>query len=351
MHTDRDFLATIDTRPDDRAFRLIYADWLDEQSDPRGELIRVEEEMRQLPVYSDPFWALKPRRNELRSQADAHWLACMRYGTECEPVFRHGIPDGWRERWRLIREFTERWYRKPMPDVGSRSELRKFSQAVDPMLSPSVCEWIAYAWDLTPSGRPTVVHRDQYTMESLPGVPAHSLLMEAEGEYHWAVQFGDLHLPDPPVRRYDLDYERENEATFIPSEDDPVTWSVTEFVLNYAMDCLGGDGDVGGFEKEVSSPPDPLIQNLTASFPVRARCGGTDIFEADNFLVRLHRGPNRVTLQVELFKPMPPEAVPAFLWDYTIGVGSAYGMFAQSAFRDRFLARKFREASHEPRAD
>ncbi len=78
--------------------------------------------MRGLPAYSDRFWQLKTRRNELRAQAPSEWLQAMRYGTDCLPVFAHGIPEGWRERWRLIREFVERWHRRPLGDVGGRAK-------------------------------------------------------------------------------------------------------------------------------------------------------------------------------------------------------------------------------------
>ena len=66
LHTQDDFLNAIHAAPDDRTLRLVFSDWLDENDDPRGELVRVEEEMRQLPVFADRFWELKPRRNELR---------------------------------------------------------------------------------------------------------------------------------------------------------------------------------------------------------------------------------------------------------------------------------------------
>ena len=67
MHAADDFLRAIEAEPGDRTRRLVFADWLDERADPRGELIRVEEEMRTLPAFSDRFWELKPRRNELRA--------------------------------------------------------------------------------------------------------------------------------------------------------------------------------------------------------------------------------------------------------------------------------------------
>jgi uncharacterized protein (TIGR02996 family) len=324
MQTDRDFLATIDTRPDDRAFRLIYADWLEERSDPRGELIRVEEEMRQLPVYSDPFWALKPRRNELRSQTDADWLARMRYGTECEPVFRHGVPDGWRDRWRLIRELTERWHRKPMPDVGGHQDaIRAAGQRLGRALPPSIREYIAYACDLEVSGQPSIVHRDEYMMEGMFGQPALSLLLQAEGDHHWAVLYDDLHHTDPPVHGYHWDHERENQA-FVPSDWFPETGSVTEFIFRYTLAYLRGRG--GGFRVEVSDLV-RLVRDLTASFPVHTRFGMIHVYEADNLLIHLQQCPDRYCLQVELFKPMPREAVPAFLSEYTRNGGSFHGMF------------------------
>ncbi len=73
-------------------------------------------------MFSDRYWQLKPRRNELRERAPEEWLEAMRYGTECLPLFAHGIPEGWKERWHLIREFTERWHKLPLGDVGGRAE-------------------------------------------------------------------------------------------------------------------------------------------------------------------------------------------------------------------------------------
>ncbi len=119
MPEERHFLAAIRKNLDDRLPRLVYADWLEEQGDPRGELVRIEEAVRVTPIYSDLYWKLKPRRRELLPFAPRPWLKNMGYndGTVCRPVFAD-IPDGWKERWRLLREFVDRWYQIPMPDVG-----------------------------------------------------------------------------------------------------------------------------------------------------------------------------------------------------------------------------------------
>src|SRR5207244_2028609 len=49
MQTEAEaFLARIRAFPDDDAPRLVFADWLDEQNDPRGAFIRVQIALAQL---------------------------------------------------------------------------------------------------------------------------------------------------------------------------------------------------------------------------------------------------------------------------------------------------------------
>lgn len=98
--TDRDFLAEILAHPDDDGPRLIYADWLEEQGNPRGEFIRVQcelaaltkPEMRGGPMYGstsygqvkryvrDPrdvprYSKLLSRQVELLNRHAASWCA------------------------------------------------------------------------------------------------------------------------------------------------------------------------------------------------------------------------------------------------------------------------------------
>ena len=44
MNEDEAFVTAIRISPGDSANRLVYADWLEERSDPRGELVRLETE-------------------------------------------------------------------------------------------------------------------------------------------------------------------------------------------------------------------------------------------------------------------------------------------------------------------
>jgi uncharacterized protein (TIGR02996 family) len=45
---DNDFLEAIEADPVNPVLRLVYADWLDDQGDPRGELLRIQEELRHM---------------------------------------------------------------------------------------------------------------------------------------------------------------------------------------------------------------------------------------------------------------------------------------------------------------
>jgi uncharacterized protein (TIGR02996 family) len=334
MSSEAGFLRAIADEPADAAHRLVYADWLDERGDARGELVRIEEEMRRLPVYSDRYWLLKRRRNELRDKAPPDWLEAMRYGTDCLPLFAHGVPDGWTERWRLIREFTDRWHRLRLGDAGGRGdEIREAEARLGRRLPPSVREWVAFAHDVRRSLDYFDVFRDTYQMKEVEGHSATSLLLQCEGDYHWAIRHEDFALADPPVHGFHWDPVARNE-TFVPDERNPIAPSVTEFALDYSMEYVLAAG--GGFSTDVADPAG-LRSQLTAAFPVSSRFGQVELFEADNILVRLY--PSHwtagVRLQVEVATPLPPEKIPALLWDHSHNGGSFYGLFTPGAGRRR----------------
>jgi uncharacterized protein (TIGR02996 family) len=222
MSDEQRFLAALADRPEDRTVRLVYADWLEEQGEPRAELVRIEEEMRRVAVHSDRFWELKPRRNELRKAYDEEWLAAMKYGTDYEPVFRD-VPDGWKERWRLLREFTERWYRVPMGDVGGReSDVQRIEKRLGRALPPFAREWLAYASDLEDRGAFGHLLRDDFSMDDLPDLRAVLLMVGSWGNFCWAVRHGDLGAPGPPVFGYTLDDEHRGGRRFVPSGPSPL---------------------------------------------------------------------------------------------------------------------------------
>jgi len=228
MNDEAAFLLAIGADHNDRTCRLAYADWLEERGDARAELIRIEEEMRLLPVFSDRFWKLKPRRNQLREEAEGKWLGAMRYGTDSQPVFRHGFPDGWKQRWRLIREYTEQWQNLSLGDVGGRAdEIRGVEARLGRSLPPSVREFVAFAYDARRQSDYHEVFREVFQMLELAGCEAICLLLQCEGEYYWAVRYSDLGVADPPVHAFHGEVGR-----IMPEEHNPAYDSVTSLTLD-----------------------------------------------------------------------------------------------------------------------
>jgi uncharacterized protein (TIGR02996 family) len=321
-------LGAIAASPHDAALRQVYADWLEERGDARGELVRVEEEMRALPAYSDRFWQLKARRNELRALAAPGWLEAMGYRADAWPLFGHGVPDGWRERWRLVRELVERWRGRPMPDAGGRAaEAREVEEWLGRALPPSLREWVAFAHDLSHGADHLVVLRDLYQMQELAGQTAVSLLLQGEGDCQWAVRYDDFALADPPVYGYGPDFGHDDPDTFVPVDGPPVNDSVSSFALHYALNYTRGAG--GGLGAHV---PDPtrLLHDFAAAFPIRCRLGEEVLlYEADNIRARLSPSglQQGVYVEVEVARPLPREAIPACVWDCTRFPGWRRGMF------------------------
>jgi uncharacterized protein (TIGR02996 family) len=322
------FLDALRVNPQDQAARLIYADWLEEHGDSRGQLIRIEEEMRSLPVFSDRFWELKPRRHALLQSSETTWLERMRYGTECPTTFSH-VPGNWKEWWRLIRVFTERWHGfQSLPDVGGRlAEIREVETRLGRPLPPSLREWVAFAHDVRPPDYFCVL-RDVYQMTELEGHNAISLLMLCEGNVQWAIRHSDLDEVDPPVYSFIWDYSGPDpENTYVPQSADPESETLTSFVLKYSLGYVHSKG--GGFGTDAKDAI-LLIQQLRQTFPVHFVHNDFEIFEKENINVRINHWPGREYLNVELFKPMPRESIPEFLWDQTHHGGAFHGMFAQA---------------------
>jgi hypothetical protein len=70
--------------------RLVYADWLEERGDPRGEFIRLECRVRGLPETCPDSLRLRQRLAALACDADIRWLAAAcRVHIEAGPWHEH----------------------------------------------------------------------------------------------------------------------------------------------------------------------------------------------------------------------------------------------------------------------
>ena len=73
--SDDDFLHGIMENPEDDTLRLVYADWLEERGDPRGELIRVQCAIAAMKREKDQGWGpLRSRERKLLKQHLKIWL-------------------------------------------------------------------------------------------------------------------------------------------------------------------------------------------------------------------------------------------------------------------------------------
>jgi uncharacterized protein (TIGR02996 family) len=73
MSEEEGFLRALEDNPADEAALLVYADWLEERGDVRGEFLRlllapIPTRLRQLAAQLEPGWVAKVRRRWLRGK-------------------------------------------------------------------------------------------------------------------------------------------------------------------------------------------------------------------------------------------------------------------------------------------
>jgi uncharacterized protein (TIGR02996 family) len=251
MSTDAHFLAAIAAAPADRLPRLVYADWLDECGDVRGELIRLEEETRERVAWDDTLWKLKPRRNELRQQVPADWLKAMDYAQHCEPLFRgQPFPTDVRDAWRLIREAVTRWshcdtgWDMPFGEWGE--EVAAVERRLGLTLPASVQEFIRFAHDFKdPDSTADIqLYSSRVGIEPLPHADALSLLHDMyshDGQQADGVLLRHLRLPDPPVYRFEREGDEHTRPERWSGSSGAISQTVTDFIFHRVHETVGGD--------------------------------------------------------------------------------------------------------------
>ncbi|HKB34812.1 MAG TPA: TIGR02996 domain-containing protein, partial [Gemmataceae bacterium] len=92
MSQDEGFLQAIIEEPDDVGLRLIFADWLDERGDPRGEFIRVQCLLEEIEEDDPRRVELKTRERELLAAHEREWLGELD-GRVSKWTFRRGFVE------------------------------------------------------------------------------------------------------------------------------------------------------------------------------------------------------------------------------------------------------------------
>jgi uncharacterized protein (TIGR02996 family) len=78
---EQSFLKAIEEHPEDETMRLVYADWLEEQGDIRGEFLRLEVLLAKLGTDDTRYEKLQARFRELTVGLDGHWLKAVNRAT------------------------------------------------------------------------------------------------------------------------------------------------------------------------------------------------------------------------------------------------------------------------------
>jgi uncharacterized protein (TIGR02996 family) len=199
MNAEDPFLPRVLTSPADQRLRLVYADWLEERGDRRGELIRVCAEMAGLRPYDDRYGPLRARRNDLRRQVDPAWLSQMGYVPTHRPLFTR-LPRERHQRWRLVEEFIDVWYGSLKEGDGvPEQELDAAERRLGRKLPAALREWYALA-----GNRPDIWSRqDRFVIPpSLKfDTTTDTLIIRLENQAceRWGIPVRDLDRADPPV--------------------------------------------------------------------------------------------------------------------------------------------------------
>src|SRR5262249_53104732 len=109
VNQDDPFLRAIAYDPENDTPRLIYADWLEEQGDPRGEYLRLECYLATLAQDNPQFDRLVVRFRELHGRIDPDWrVAVARSKVERCRLFEFRCPKRW-EKLRRTADCTVRF--------------------------------------------------------------------------------------------------------------------------------------------------------------------------------------------------------------------------------------------------
>jgi uncharacterized protein (TIGR02996 family) len=103
MGDEEPFVRAILAAPSDDSPRLIYADWLEERGDLRGEFLRTQTTLARMPKKDKRRTSFGKRLKALRPSIDSEWLALFDFTLRYQTAFaalarplrpRDGVPEG-----------------------------------------------------------------------------------------------------------------------------------------------------------------------------------------------------------------------------------------------------------------
>lgn len=116
--------AAIVAHPDDDVARLVYADWLSEHSDPRGELIALQVQQAKLNEGTAAWVRIQRRVDVLLAQNWERWVPQVRVSAARRKREPTRDPADHPSQWTFLRGFPERLRTVPQMMIEYAAELR-----------------------------------------------------------------------------------------------------------------------------------------------------------------------------------------------------------------------------------
>jgi uncharacterized protein (TIGR02996 family) len=97
MDEENGFIQAILADPENEALRLIYADWLEERGDPRGDFLRLDCALRRMSKDEEDYAATEARWREMRAVFQPDWLKVLERPAieNCSISFTFRCPRQW----------------------------------------------------------------------------------------------------------------------------------------------------------------------------------------------------------------------------------------------------------------
>lgn len=158
MNEDAAFIRALRDQPTDETTRLVYADWLDDRSDPRAEYLRAEAAWVALQPSDEQYRPLYRRVSQLAAALDPEWFAAVgrmahlvRRGWEAVSEgfsprrAATDLPQEWAEALGMLRSFSAE-------EFGAEDAERRFCVPADFAVFPCVVAGQDNGWDTFYSG-------------------------------------------------------------------------------------------------------------------------------------------------------------------------------------------------------
>lgn len=244
------------------------------------------------------------------------------------------------DRWKLIRMFIESWHKITIPKLETSTQIVDIEQRLGLILPSSFRQYIELSTqllDLTynyqngqKSDAFSEVFRDCFEVELLEKHDAISLMIQGEADFYWAIKRTDLHIDDPKIYGYILDYDSPTNDKFdFIGEMYP---TITSFVLNHLFSYLQ-TGSSSGFGIQINNV-ESIYQDLKSSFTSHAKFDETEIFESENRIAFIQKNTfepdsNEHTFGFHICDENKKYEIPALILEMAKKRGWSYGNFIQ----------------------